>query len=105
VFTPFLLLLRLQGCGLVVFSQHSEAAAALQALNGRFVWPGARSPMVIEWCDPSKQHKNKPPQQAPAFAQPVFQQQALPHLLPGASNGLNLVPQGLMAHMMLPHSC
>jgi hypothetical protein len=36
-----------QGCGLVVFAQHSEAAAALEALNGRFIWPGARSPMVI----------------------------------------------------------
>lgn len=37
----------LQGCGLVVFAQQSEAAAALETLNGRFVWPGARSPMVI----------------------------------------------------------
>jgi hypothetical protein len=36
-----------QGCGLVVFSQASEAAAALETLHGRFVWPGARSPMII----------------------------------------------------------
>jgi hypothetical protein len=57
----------------VVFSQHSEAAAALQALNGRFVWPGARSPMVIEWCDPSKQHKKK---RAQPLAHTLIQQPA-----------------------------
>lgn len=30
-----------------MFSNHSEAAAALETLHGRFVWPGARTPMVI----------------------------------------------------------
>jgi hypothetical protein len=75
-----------QGCGLVVFSQHSEAAAALEALNGRFVWPGARSPMVIEWCDPNKQHKKKRAQplahtlmvQHPAHMQPTMQYVQMP---------------------------
>jgi hypothetical protein len=46
--SPFLCTMSsVQGCGLVVFAQHSEAAAALEALNGRVIWPGARSPMVI----------------------------------------------------------
>jgi hypothetical protein len=49
----------MQGCGLVVFSAHHEAAAAMAALHDRFVWPGARSPMVIEWSDPDKQHKKR----------------------------------------------
>jgi hypothetical protein len=55
----------LQGCGLVVFSQYNEAADALDALNRRYVWPGARSPMIVEWWDPSKQHMKR-------RAQPVF---------------------------------
>jgi hypothetical protein len=49
----------MQGCGLVVFSCHAEAAAAMAALHNRFVWPSARSPMVIEWMDPDKQHKKR----------------------------------------------
>jgi hypothetical protein len=44
--------LLLQGCGLVTFFKPSEAAHALETLNGQFVWPGARTPMVIECeCD------------------------------------------------------
>lgn len=46
-----------QGCGLVVFACRAAAASALDALNGRFQWPGARTPMVCEWLDPLKQHK------------------------------------------------
>jgi len=42
-----------------VFSKHSEAALALETLHGQFVWPGAASPMIVEWCDPGKQHKKK----------------------------------------------
>lgn len=56
---PHVVLLLLQGCGLVTFFKPSEAAHALETLNGRFVWPGARTPIVIEckcdlnsiWCD------------------------------------------------------
>lgn len=45
----------LQGCGLVVFEDRAQAAAALDALNGCFQWPGARGPMVVEWMDVNKQ--------------------------------------------------
>lgn len=44
----------LQGCGLVEFAQHSEAAAALQTLGGRYVWPGTRTVMTLEWYLPAK---------------------------------------------------
>jgi hypothetical protein len=47
-----LMLRLLQGCGLVTFFKPSEAAHALETLNGQFVWPGARTPLVIECkCD------------------------------------------------------
>ena len=49
----------LQGCGLVVFSTREEAAAAMEVLHGKFVWPGARSAMIIERMDPHKQHKKR----------------------------------------------
>jgi hypothetical protein len=99
--------LSLQGCGLVVFSQHSEAAAALETLHGRFVWPGARSPMVIEWCDPNKQHKRKRAQPlAPALLQQVLvcQQQAMPCMqtvLP-ATSSLGYMPNGNAGRLMMP---
>eukprot|EP00775_Hariotina_reticulata_P011895 gene11895-12039_t len=44
-----------KGCGLAVFEHHAAAVAALNTLHGRFQWPGARSPMVVEWMDASKQ--------------------------------------------------
>lgn len=44
-----LLCLDLQGCGLVEYAQHSEAAAAMEALAGRYVWRGAHGPMAVEW--------------------------------------------------------
>lgn len=84
----------LQGCGLVVFSQHSEAAAALQTLHQRYIWPGARSPMVMEYWDPSKQHMKRRTQpmhaQMPITGQQlgymhptvVYQQQAVPGMQP-----------------------
>jgi hypothetical protein len=73
----FSMFARPQGCGLVVFSQHSEAAAAMETLHGRFVWPGARSPIVIEWCDPNKQHKKK---RAQPLAHPYMTQQYPVHM-------------------------
>lgn len=47
-----------------MFAQHSEAALALGTLHGQFVWPGAASPLIVEWCDPGKQHKKKRSQHA-----------------------------------------
>jgi hypothetical protein len=38
-----------------VFEDRAQAAAALDALNGCFQWPGARGPMVVEWMDTNKQ--------------------------------------------------
>jgi hypothetical protein len=105
---PYVLLLLcwLQGCGLVVFSQHSEAAAALETLHGRFVWPGARSPMVIEWCDSNKQHKRKRAQplahtammQAPAEYMVQYVQQ------PQQQQQLQVQLQQPLQHVMSPNT-
>lgn len=40
-----------------MFGDRAAAGAALEALNGKFQWPGARGPMIVEWMDPNKQHK------------------------------------------------
>lgn len=89
-----------QGCGLVVYARHAEARAALEALNGKFVWPGARSPMVIEWCDPSKQFKKRRAQPlTPSILQHqpmmAFAQQGMHPVLPGTPMTLGLVPYGV----------
>lgn len=55
----------------VVFVDRASAAAALEALNGNFQWPGARSPMVVEWVDVNKQHKKA---RAQPLAYPMLQQ-------------------------------
>jgi hypothetical protein len=55
----------------VVFVERHSAAAALEALNGNFQWPGARSPMVVEWMDSNKQHKKA---RAQPLSYPVLQQ-------------------------------
>lgn len=59
----------------MTFANVQEAAAAMDALHGKFVWPGARSPMVIEWMDPSKQHKKR---RAQPLATLATQQQQQP---------------------------
>jgi hypothetical protein len=56
----------------VVFVERHSAAAALEALNGNFQWPGARSPMVVEWMDCNKQHKKA---RAQPLSYPMLQQQ------------------------------
>jgi hypothetical protein len=58
-----LLLLSMQGCGLVEYASHTEAAAALTTLNSNFTWPGAHSPMSVEWCSTSKQQQQQQQQQ------------------------------------------
>jgi hypothetical protein len=52
----------LQGCGLVIYSQRSEAVLAMETLACRFIWPGARTPIVLEWA--SKQQQQQQQQQA-----------------------------------------
>jgi hypothetical protein len=54
----------LQGCGLVEFAQHSEAAAALQTLDGKYVWRDGNRPMSVEWYSSSSstQASNAPGQ-------------------------------------------
>jgi hypothetical protein len=47
----------LHGCGLVTFSTRLEAANAIRSLHGIFKFPGARTAMVAEWMDPTKQHR------------------------------------------------
>jgi hypothetical protein len=61
--TLLLLLLSMQGCGLVEYASHTEAAAALTTLNSNFTWPGAHSPMSVEWCSTSKQQQQQQQQQ------------------------------------------
>lgn len=58
-------MLLLQGCGLVMYSLPSEAAHAMETLAGRFVWPGARSPIVIEWCNGDAMRRQLQQQQRP----------------------------------------
>ncbi|WIA13337.1 hypothetical protein OEZ85_006919 [Tetradesmus obliquus] len=43
-----------KGCGVVTFSRHESAAAALAALHGKHMWPESEAPMVIEWLDPCR---------------------------------------------------
>lgn len=37
-----------QGCGLVTMAAHPEAVAAIEALDGKFVWEGMDCPMVVK---------------------------------------------------------
>jgi hypothetical protein len=65
--------------------------------------------MVIEWCDPSKQHKRKRAQPlAPALLQQVitFPQQALPYMMPhmpapSAALGWGFMPNGNAGRLMM----
>jgi hypothetical protein len=47
-------LIVLAGCGVVTFTCHESAAAALEALHGKYMWPDSEAPMVVEWMDPSR---------------------------------------------------
>lgn len=44
-----------QGCGIATFMDHASAAAALEGLNGKFQFPGAEAPMVVEWVNQTQQ--------------------------------------------------
>jgi hypothetical protein len=64
--------------------------------------------MVIEWCDPNKQHKRKRAQPlAPALLQQAlaFQQQAMPcmpAMMPAAPISLGYMPNGNAGRLMMP---
>jgi len=61
----------LQGCGIVTYDDASAAAAALQNLHGKHMWPESEVPIVVEWMDAAKQ-KPSPPK--PATASKAAQQ-------------------------------
>eukprot|EP00878_Enallax_costatus_P037259 GHUV01042072.1.p1 GENE.GHUV01042072.1~~GHUV01042072.1.p1 ORF type:complete len:164 (+),score=51.23 GHUV01042072.1:565-1056(+) len=84
-----------KGCGLVVFADRAAAGAALESLHGKFQWPGARSPMVLEWLDPNKQHKK-------ARAQPLsFHSLQQPHLAYMMQPGLaRMMPSQLTSQLV-----
>ncbi|WIA09362.1 hypothetical protein OEZ85_008768 [Tetradesmus obliquus] len=87
-----------KGCGIVVFVERHSAAAALDALNGNFQWPGARSPMVVEWMDSNKQHKKARAQPLSfAMMQQQPQQQHYITMQPRPNAGL-MMPGQLCIH-------
>ncbi|GLC56141.1 hypothetical protein PLESTB_001073100 [Pleodorina starrii] len=48
-----------KGCGLVTMSQHPEAVAAIDALDGKHVWEGMDCPMVVKWMDTALQRRRR----------------------------------------------
>lgn len=40
-----------KGCGIVQFTSHAAAQAALEALNGKHMFKDSEAPMVVEWVD------------------------------------------------------
>lgn len=48
-----------KGCGLVTMGSHEEAAAAIEALDNKHVWPGMDSPMVVKWMDAQLQKRRR----------------------------------------------
>jgi hypothetical protein len=85
----------LQGCGLVEYAQHTEAAAALQALGGRCVWRGAEGPMVVEWY----REMPPPPARKTRAAWPGLVGQS-------SSGGLGfMMPPASGQHWQLPGTC
>lgn len=48
-----------KGCGLVVMSSPAEARIALESLQGRYIWPGVDSPMVVTWMDVELQRRRR----------------------------------------------
>jgi hypothetical protein len=57
--TPHSSCATLQGCGLVTLETHAAAAAALDALNTKYTWPGMQSPMVVKWMDATLQSRRR----------------------------------------------
>lgn len=59
LFRPFQGAPTTKGCGLVTMGSHSEAAAAISGLDGRFSWEGMDSAMVVKWMDAQLQKRRK----------------------------------------------
>ncbi|GFR49895.1 hypothetical protein Agub_g12000 [Astrephomene gubernaculifera] len=59
-----------KGCGLVTMSVHSEAVAAINALDGKFTWEGMDCPMVVKWMDTALQRRRRE-QHLAALRQPL----------------------------------
>jgi hypothetical protein len=70
---PLLYHVCLQGCGLVIYSQRSEAVLAMETLAGRFIWPGARTPIVLEWASKQQQQQQQARPQPKQLPQPLPQ--------------------------------
>lgn len=67
----------------------------METLSGRFVWPGARSPIILEWGNCSRpQPPQKQQQQAVARPPPPPPAAAAPGLVGKAASSLS--PQHLM---------
>eukprot|EP00803_Ostreobium_quekettii_P005787 evm.model.scf_971.4 EVM.evm.TU.scf_971.4 scf_971:48875-55971(+) len=79
-----------KGCGLVTMSTHTEACSAIVALDGRYVWEGMDTAMVVKWMDVKLQKQRKENHQA------VKRQRMLPDS--GSKSPLMLVP----SHVDMP---
>jgi hypothetical protein len=85
---------------------HEGAAAALDALNTKYTWPGMQSPMVVKWMDTALQTRRREHHMAAArgnsglalglTAPGSIGLQALPGIQPG-SYGLQ-IPASLGTH-------
>jgi len=64
MFRPFLNASITKGCGLVTMSTHEEACCAIVALDGRYVWEGMDTAMVVKWMDVQLQKRRKENHQA-----------------------------------------
>ncbi|KAF8058303.1 selO [Scenedesmus sp. PABB004] len=75
---------RHKGCGIVVFGEQAAAVAALDALDGQHVWPGAEAPLVVEWLDRTRQQNAAALQAAAAAAAAAEAAEAPAGQAPGA---------------------
>ena len=48
-----------KGCGLVTMGSNDAAAAAIDALDGRYVWDGMDGAMVVKWMDAALQKRRR----------------------------------------------
>lgn len=70
-----------KGCGFVRYKEHAAAAAALEALNGKFMFETSEAPMVVEWIDPARLVTRQPTSGKSVVAAKYFLQLSRPCLL------------------------
>lgn len=78
----------------------------METLSGRFVWPGARSPIILEWGNCSRpQPQQQQQQQAVARVAPAASAAAAGLVSKGASlSPSHLMPAGsLLSNALVPH--